>query len=239
MKASQRIDGGSNANQQIQAEGEVSAPFAVRGGISIAGDNHGIVVTSVPSDEHPPQTFNIAKKTRIPTPTSLIASMSALVTLIGFFTGAVTVKQFVDAIHSAARGLGLPAVGAESYWWAVATALAIGLGALGLQLVRFLRRNVLRLPKHWTFRAWAGIREASGRTYPYSLRLSMKCAKCANQKLRFMQIPARWTDYFDGNGTRTTRSVTEWASMAVCPRDDTHSVRVDVSGNDFDQPLPR
>lgn len=239
MKASQGIDSGGGANQQIQAAGKVTAPFAVGGGVSIAGDNHGIVVTSVPSGEHPPQTFNIAKKTRVPIPASLIASMSALVTLVGFFTGAVTVKELVDSFQSTVRGLALPSLDSETFWWIAATVVAFGLGALGLQLVRFLRRNVLRLPKRWTFRAWAGIREASGRTYPYSLRLSMKCAKCANQKLRFMQIPARWTDFFDGNGQRTKRSVTEWASMAVCPRDDSHSVRVNVSGNDFDQPLPR
>ncbi|PDQ36565.1 MAG: hypothetical protein B5766_00035, partial [Candidatus Lumbricidophila eiseniae] len=100
-------------------------------------------------------------------------------------------------------------------------------------------RNVLRLPKRPFFRAWAGIKEESGRTYPYSLRLAMRCPKCKNQKLRFQQIPETWVDFYDNTGKRTKRDVTKWAPMAVCPRNEEHSIRVDISGNDFDEALPR
>jgi len=98
---------------------------------------------------------------------------------------------------------------------------------------------VLRLPKRPFFRAWAGIKEESGRTYPYSLRLAMRCPKCKNQKLRFQQIPETWVDFYDNTGKRTKRDVTKWAPMAVCPRNEEHSIRVDISGNDFDEALPR
>lgn len=55
----------------------------------------------------------------------------------------------------------------------------------------------------------------------------------------FQQIPDAWVDHFDNTGKRAKREVTKWASMAVCPRDEAHSIPVDISGYDFDEARPR
>ncbi|PKQ30739.1 MAG: hypothetical protein CVT62_12385 [Actinobacteria bacterium HGW-Actinobacteria-2] len=238
MANTQRIGDNSSGNQQIYTHGDVTAPFAEGGSISIGGDNHGIVITSVPTPEEPQHTFDIIKKTRIPTPATLIGVVSSLITIAGFVTGGFSVKQLIDVYKSGGGFHGSSAVPTE-YWWLFGSLLAVFVSLIGWSFARFLRRNVLRLPKQWFFRAWAGIKEANGRTYPYSLRLSMRCPKCKNQKLRFQQIPEKWVDFYDGNGTHTKRDVTKWASMAVCPRNEDHSLRVDISGNDFDEALPR
>lgn len=234
----QRIAENSSGNQQIHTHGDVTAPFAKDGGISFGGDNHGIVITSVPTPEGPQHTFDITTKTRIPTPAAFIGVVSSLITIAGFVTGGFSIKQLIDAYRSSGAFNGSGASTAE-YWWLFGSVLAIIVSFIGLSFAMFLRRNVLRLPKLWFFRAWAGIKEASGRTYPYSLRLSMRCPKCKNQKLRFQQVPEKWVDFYDGNGKHTKRDVTKWASMAVCPRNEEHSIRVDISGNDFDEALPR
>jgi hypothetical protein len=148
--------------------------------------------------------------------------------------GGLSIKQLVD-IAVPGEGFDILRGTPPEYWWLVGSLLTVGVGLIGLSFFRFLRRNVLRLPKRWIFRAWAAIKEASGRTYPYSLRLAMRCPKCTNQKLRFQQVPG---DYYDiinlETGARKKRVVTRWASMAACPRNDEHSIPVDISGNDFD-----
>lgn len=238
MANTQRIGRNGSGNQQIQTKGDVTAPFADNGGVSFGGDNHGIVITSVPTQEEPRHTFDIIKKTRVPTPATLISVASGLITIAGFVTGGFSIKQLID-VYKSGSGFHASSGVPTAYWWLSGSLLAIIVGVVGWSFVRFLRRNVLRLPKQWLFRAWAGIREANGRTYPYSLRLSMRCPKCNNQKLRFQQKPEEWVDFYDGNGIHTKRDVTKWASMAVCPRNDKHSIRVDISGNDFDEALPR
>ena len=126
------------------------------------------------------------------------------------------------------------------YWWLAGSILAVFLGLTGLPFFRFRRRNVLALPRLWTLRAWAGIREETAGRTPYSLRLTMRCPQCKNQKLRFQRVPADGYDIIDlETHTRKKRVVTKWASMAVCPRNEEHSIPVDISGNDFDEALPR
>lgn len=238
MVNAQRIGDSSNGNQQIQTGGDVKAPFARGGGVAFGGDNHGIVVTSVPTSDEPRHTFDIVKKTRIPTPAALIGVVSGLITIAGFVTGAFSVKQLVD-IFASGSGFDISAGVPTAYWWLIVSVFVIAISLIGWSFFRFLRRNVLRLPKHPFFRAWAGIKEEDGVTYPYSLRLAMRCPKCKNQKLRFQQVPETWVDFYDNNGKRTKRDVTKWMPMAVCPRNEEHSIRVDISGNDFDEALPR
>jgi|GEM_PF-2188598 len=239
MEQGQHIGKHSNGNQQIRGEGYIRAPYATDGAISIAGDNHGILITSVPTAQEPQHTFDIAQKTRIPTPASIIGLVSGLITIVGFITGGLSIKQFMDVVTSG-KAFDLLAGPSQEYWWLFGSILTVGVGLLGLSFFKFLRRNVLRLPKWRVFRAWAGIKEENGQTYPYSLRLAMRCPRCSNQELRFQQVPA---DYYDiinlETGARKKRVVTKWASMAVCPRNNEHSIPVDISGNDFDGPLAR
>lgn len=235
MKQNQHIGDNSNDNQQIQAHGDVNTSSATNGGVSFTGHNQGIVITSVPTSEEPEHTFDIPKKSRVPVPASIIGVVSGLITIAGFVTGGFSVKQLVD-IMMAGAGLSAMSGPPPVFWWLIGSLLAIGFGLLGWTFFRFLRRNVLRLPKRWLFRAWAGIKEESGRTYPYSLRLAMRCPKCANQNLRFQQVPADGYDIVNLNtGARKKRVVTAWASTAVCPRNEQHSIPVDISGNDFDE----
>lgn len=238
MINTQHIGDNNDGSQQIQAEGNVTAPFARDGGIAIGGDNHGVVITSVPMPNEPQYTFDIVKKTRIPTPAALIGVVSGLITIAGFVTGGFSVKQLVD-VFTSGNGFDVSSGTPKEYWWLMASVLTIAISFIGWSFFRFLRRNVLRLPKRPFFRAWAGIKEENGRTYPYSLRLAMRCRKCKNQKLRFQQVPETWVDFYDSTGNRTKRDVRKWAPMAVCPRDEEHSIPVDISGNDFDDALPR
>lgn len=239
MKQFQSINDNSNDNQQIQADGDVNAPSAKFGGVSLTGDNHGIIVTSIPSFQEPQRTFKITKKSKFPVPASLIGTVSGLITIAGFITGGFSVMQLIDTVKvsSSFNSIsGLP----QSYWWLLGSVLTIGVGLIGWLFFRFLRRNVLRLPKRWVFRAWAGIRGANGRTYPYSLRLAMNCPKCKSQRLRFQQVPADGYDIINREtGAHKKRVTTKWAAMAVCPRNGDHSIPVDISGNDFDAALPR
>jgi hypothetical protein len=235
----QHIGDNSSGNQQIQADGDVTAPLANDGGISIGGDNHGVVITSVPRAEEPRYTFDITKKTRIPAPAALIGVISGLITIAGFVTGGLSIKQLINVFMSG-NGFNVMSGTPKEYWWLLVSVLVIAIGIIGWSFFGFLRRNVLRLPKRWWFfRGWAGIKEENGRTYPYALRLAMRCPKCKSQKLRFQQIPKTWVDFYDNTGKRTKRNVTKWASMAICPRDEAHSISVGISGNDFDEALPR
>jgi len=240
VQQSQRNGDNSNENnnQQIQASGDVGAPYAASGGVSFTGDNHGIVVTSFATKEEPQHTFNIPKKTRIPTPASLIGTVSGLTTLLGFVTGGFSVKQLVD-IATAGTDNTLMGSPPSVHWWLLGSLLTVAVGVFGLTYFRFLSRNVLRLPKWWVLRAWAGIKEEGGRTYPYSLRLAMRCPQCTDTNLRFQQVPAKWVDFYDSKGAHKKRTVTDWESMAVCHRDKNHSLRVNISGNDFDEAVSR
>lgn len=239
MINTQHIGDNNDGSQQIQAEGNVTAPFATDGGIAIGGDNHGVVITSVPMPNEPQHTFDIFKKTRIPTPAALIGVVSGLITIAGFVTGAFSVKQLLD-VFTSGTGFDVSSGVPTEYWWLMASVFTIAISFIGWSFFRFLRRNVLRLPKRPFFRAWAGIKEENGRTYPYSLRLTMRCPKCKNQKLRFQQVPAGGYDLIDTQtGARKKTVVTKWAPMAVCPRNEEHSIPVDISGNDFDDALPR
>lgn len=239
MKQSQRIGNNSNDNQQIQAEGDVNASSATSGGVSLNGDNHGIIVTSIPTSEEPQHTFEIPKKTKIPTPASLIGTISGLTTIAGFVSGGFSINQLIDTFKTgfSFNNMSGPPL---AYWWLLGSMLTIAIGLIGWSFFRFLRRNVLRLPKRWIFRAWAGIREGNGSTYPYSLRLAMSCPKCKSQKLRFRQVPLDGYDIVNlETGTRKKTVITKWAPMAVCPRNEDHSIPVDISGNDFDEALAR
>lgn len=239
MKQFQRIGDNSNDNQQIQADGDVNAPSAATGGVSLTGDNHGIIVTSIPTSEEPQHTFEIPKKTKIPMPASFIGTVSGLITIAGFVTGGFSVKQLIDTFK-ASTSFDVMGGPPQAYWWLLGSIFTIAIGLMGWSCFRFLRRNVLRLPKRWIFRAWAGIREGNGRTYPYSLRLAMSCPKCKNQKLRFQQVPADGYDIINlETGARKKSVIMKWAPMAVCPRNEDHSLPVDISGNDFDEALPR
>ncbi|MDJ0357664.1 hypothetical protein QMG52_16575 [Paenarthrobacter sp. PH39-S1] len=235
---SQSTGGNSNHNQQIQADGDVNAPSAMDGGVNIGGNNFGVVITSIATADEPRRSFEVSKKTRIPIPASLIGTVSGVITIAGFITGGFSVKQLIDVYLS---GNGFDAVGGLPHgpWWFLGSMIMIVFGLIGWLFFRFLHRNVLRLPKLWIFRAWAGIKEENGRTYPYSLRLSKRCPECRNQKLHFQQVPEKWLDFYDNTHTHTKRKVTDWASLAVCPRHSEHSIPVDISGNDFDEALPR
>lgn len=239
MTTTQHIGDSNDGIQQIQADGDVTAPFAKDGGVAIGGDNHGVVITSATTPDEPKYIFDITKKSRIPAPAALIGLISGLITITGFVTGGFSVKQLIDVFRSGESlnvGIGMP----TEYWLLFASFLTVAISFIGWSFFGFLRRNVLRLPKRWFFRAWAGIKEENGRTYPYSLRLAMRCPKCKNQKLRFQQVPAGGYDLIDTQtGARKKTVVTKWASMAVCPRDADHSIPVDISGNDFDDALPR
>lgn len=225
-------------HQQINTAGSVNAPFAAPGGISFGGSNHGILITSVATTEAPQHIFDITKRRRLPTPVSALGTASAIITLTGFATGAFSAKELIEGSvsNSAATDLGGSAPTLLTGLLAVAL---IGIGAAGIMFVLFLRRNVLRLPRLWFFRAWAGIREQNRRTYPYSLRLAMDCPSCQTRKLRFRQVPASWVDFYNAKGKHTKRTVTNWQSVAECKRNPQHSLFVDISGNDFDKPQAR
>lgn len=237
--ASQHIGDDSNQNQQINANGNANTASATTGGISITGDNHGIVVSSIPTPAEPKRTFTIAKKTRIPASAPLIGTVSGLITIGGFISGGISIKQLVDATFTG--DFFDPNGGPHAAtWWAFGSLIFIVAGIAGLVLFKFLRRNVLHLPKHRFFRAWAGIKEESGRTFPYSLRLRGKCDKCANQNLLFTMVPSDGHKLVDlETGAIKKHIVTKWAPQATCPRDDSHSIPVDISGNDFDASLAR
>lgn len=125
--------------------------------------------------------------------------------------------------------------------WAFASIMiAVSSLAIGIRLVCFLRKNVIRLPRSSKFRAWAGIREENGRTYPYSLRLALKCPKCHDKKMKFKMVPSSWVDFYDTKTRRRTgRHVQDWEPVALCTRNKEHSLLVDISDNDFDKPLKR
>lgn len=239
MTHSQHIGDSSSSNQQIQAPGDVNAQISQNGGVSIGGCNYGIVITSAQPPTEPQHTFDIAKNTRIPAPASVIAIVSGLITIVGFVTGIASMKQLFSTLTSNTDTSilhGPP----EEYYWLIVSMLIVIAGCAGFAFFRFLLKNVLRLPKRWFFRAWAGIKEESGRIYPYSLRLKMRCPECKNTKLRFKQAPAKWQDFYNTKtGGHIKRIVTERAPMAVCPRNEEHSIPVDISGNDFDDALPR
>lgn len=125
---------------------------------------------------------------RIPTPTSLIGAVSGLITIAGFATGVFSVEQLIGSVRSVSSvdvSSGIP----KDYWWVLGFLFTTVASVIGWSCFAFLRRNVLRLPEHSFFPAWAGVKEENGRTYPYALRLAMKCPKCKNQKPRSRQVP--------------------------------------------------
>ncbi|PDQ34396.1 MAG: hypothetical protein B5766_11315 [Candidatus Lumbricidophila eiseniae] len=138
MTNTQRIGDSSNGNQQIQADSDVTAPFAKDGGVAFGGDNHGIVITSVPTPEEPQHTFDIVKKTRIPTPAALIGVVSGLITIAGFVTGAFSVKQLVD-VFTSGSGFDVSSGMPKEYWWLMTSIFTIAVSIIGWSFVRFLR----------------------------------------------------------------------------------------------------
>ncbi len=236
------VDGLGNASrnengsgQQVNVGGDAHGPVVTGGGIHIGNGNSGIVITGFADGGGPEREFTIAKASRIPITSTWIGIVSGLVTIIGFVTGATSVSRLVGQFRD---GLGAaPAMDPAVPVGVLAAALLVAIGIGGFLIVRFLGRHVLRLPKRWG-RAWAGIRDESGRTFPYRLRLAAECDRCPGRRMRFVQIPETWVDHYQ-DGRRTKREVTKWLPVAVCSRNPEHRVVVDVSGNDFDSALPR
>lgn len=221
---------------QVHVGGDAHGPVVAGGGIHIGDGNTGIVITGFADDDGRKRNFTIAKASRVPVTATWIGIMSGVVTLIGFATGVTSVWQAVAAFRD-----GLSSAPPADPWtvaWLLGGVVLVAVGVAGFSSARFLRRHVLRLPRHWRARAWAGIRDGSGRTFPWRLRLAAECEHRPGRKLRFAQVPASWVDHYQG-GKTTRREVTEWQPVAICPRNPEHRVRVDVSGNDFDVALGR
>lgn len=236
------VDGPGNASrnenrrgQQVNVGGDAHGPVVVAGGITIGDGNSGIVITGFADGDEPKREFTIAKSSRIPIASNWIGIMSGLATLVGFVTGATSVSKLVEQLRG---GLSQSSLGPDVPIGILVGLVLIAVGIAGFAAVRFLRRHLLRLPKRWRGRAWAGIREESGRTFPYRLRLAAECEHCPGRKMRFAQVPETWVDHYQ-DGRRTRREVTKWMPVAVCSRNPEHRVAVDVSGNDFDSALPR
>lgn len=222
-----------DGNQQVRIGGDNHAPVTVAGVLAVGGDVSGnITIQSTPNYEGETHTFNISKKVRIPISSTTIGVISGLITILGFATGLNSIKEYVMTLKSSTFPTELPSYNNYLMHLLLPVPL-ITFGTLGVGFFKFLRKNILWLPKSWILPGWAGIKNEKGRTFPYLLRLSLKCPNCANQKLRFKRVPKGWVEFYDG---RTGR---KWGPMAVCPRNEEHSLDIDVSGNDFDQPLPR
>lgn len=233
---SQNIDG--DGNHQVQVGGDLTGPVIGQGGINIGDGNSGITITSIATTGQPKRRFDIKKKTRIPVPASAIGLISAILSIVGFTTGATSIAQLVTLARRGTLGAlrGTP----PQFGWLMVALVAFALSAFTFMFWRFLRRNVLWLPKRWVFRAWAGLKEESGRTYPYALRLSMLCPSCAGNQLRFNQVPIAFTDIIDsGSGNVIKRVPSGWGAKANCSRYAEHSLSVDLADNDFDAALPR
>ncbi|WP_194947952.1 hypothetical protein [Actinomyces trachealis] len=229
-----------DGNQQVRIGGDNHAPVTVAGVLAVGGDVGGdITIQSTPNHEGETHTFNISKKVRIPISSTMIGVISGLISILGFATGLNSVKEYLTALRSSTFPAEL--LSYNNYLThLLLPVLLITLGALGVRFFKFLRKNILWLPKSWILPGWAGIKNEKGRTFPYLLRLSLKCPNCTNQKLRFKRVPKEWVELYDTRtGRQMKRTVRKWGPMAVCPRNEEHSLDVDVSGNDFDQPLPR
>jgi len=236
------VDGPSNASrnenrhgQQVNVGGDAHGPIIGRGGIHIGDGNSGIVITGFADGDHPKREFTVAKSSRIPIASNWIGIISGLATIVGFVTGATSVSRLVSQLRGGLSGA-TPEPGVVIGIFVAFGLIAIGIS--GFSAVRFLGRHLLRLPRRWRGRAWAGIKEESGRTFPYRLRLAAECEHCPGRKMRFAQMPETWVDHYK-DGRRTRREVTKWMPVAVCSRNSEHRVRVDISGNDFDSALQR
>src|SRR5699024_1843121 len=93
-------------------------------------------------------------------------------------------RQIID-VFTSGSGFSVGSGMATAYWWFLASVFTIAISSIGWSFFGFLRRNVLRLPKCHFFRAWAGIKEENGRTYPYSLRLSRSEEHTSELQSRF------------------------------------------------------
>lgn len=220
---------------EFHVGGNVNGAMVARGGIHLGDGNSGIVINSYSEGEAPGEGFSIEKSTRVPISANWIGTVSGLVTVAGFVTGFTSWRELLAALK--AGNLWSASISSASVS-AIAAVLLVCLGFAGICAVKFLKRHVLRLPKNWRSRAWAGVRDERGRTFPHRLRLAMDCPKCPGRRMRFQQEPAAWNDYpRKGGGSR--REVTEWWPVAVCPRNPEHTLKVDVSGNDFEDPKLR
>ena len=228
--ARQAIENG-NGNQQLQVNGDNHAPTVLSGsGMAAAvGTFNGKIVVNQPAvDEGKFHTFDTKKKLRIPISSTTIGVVSGVVGIVSFLTGITSLWGLCDLLMSAVRAASAstldytsivgPAVRRISI--VVLVALIVVVCRKGWKLRSFLKNNIIWLPRHWRLWAWAGVKEENGRTFPYMLRLSMKCPECGGD-MRFMTLP-------DSK-----------APMAVCPRNVEHSIRVDVAKNDFREPLKR
>lgn len=226
-----------DGNQQVQAGRDVTAPVVGPGGFYIGDGNSGITITSVASDGQPKRTFNIKTKMRLPTPASVIGVTSGVLTIVSFVTGYSSVtKLFTDFPRGDVGTSGVP----SEAWWLLGSLLILAASISLFYFWRFVRRHVLWVPKSSLFPAWAGLKEGSGRTYPYALRLSMKCPSCTDRKMRFKRVPTRFNVVSDQRTGRVLKRVPiGWEAMAVCSRYKEHNLRLDLADNDFDAPMER
>ncbi|QWL28565.1 hypothetical protein E2R33_08130 [Rathayibacter toxicus] len=234
-----RISGGAhNGNQHVQAGNDITGPIVGHGGIHIGDGNSGITITSLATPDRPKETFDIVKRTRIPVSTSVIGALSGILSIIGFVTGASSFPELITRpINGTFTDLSGFSVLCVQFLGSLVI-LAIALALLGWW--KFLRRNILWLPKSPIFRAWAGLKEETGRTYPYALRLAKKCPNCADRNLRFMRVPIEYLEFRNPQtGEITKRVPTKWEARAVCSRYENHYMRINLAGNDFDRPLRR
>lgn len=208
---------------QMQVEGNSYGSVTVGNGVAVTGVvNGGVTIRSGPDREGQVHRFDIARKVRIPVFAEAVGAISGVISIIGFVLGASSLGESLKAVLSV-RGWVDPAHSVRIFIGTLFIVLSVYILVLGVRCCSFLRKNILHLPKRWYLPACAGIRNERGRTFPYLLKLSLKCPKCANRNLRFKRVQ-------DGN---------LWIPMAVCTRHGSHSLPVDISDNDFDRSLPR
>lgn len=218
-------------NQQVQAHGDVTGPVIGRGGIHIGDGNSGITITSIASPGRPKRTFEIKKKTRVPVSSAAVGTVASALAIVSFATGATSIADLVGRIQQG----GIAAASTAPTGWLFGAAVLFAVAMMLFALVRFLRRHVLWVPKSSLLPAWAGLKEQSGRTFPYALRLAMKCPSCSNEKLRFKQVPTRFNEIIDlRSGKLVKRTPAEWTPMAACRRYEEHNIPLDLADNDFD-----
>ncbi|OJX94354.1 MAG: hypothetical protein BGO96_15770 [Micrococcales bacterium 73-15] len=241
---SQRATTGRES-QSVQVGRDMKGAIVGQGGIHIGdGNSGGISITTLAAGDEPRPTFQVESRKRVPLSSRVLGALATLVTLIGFGTGAYSLRDLAALF----RGVGsdgvtsplasAPQVLLPSPGVTIVALLLIVVGALGFRFVHFLGRHLLHLPRWSGARAWAGIKNERGVTHPYSMRLVMECPRveCQGRAMRFRRVPATWVA--TGNPLKP-RHVTSWSSVAQCPRDSRHDLAVDLADNDFDHALAR
>lgn len=219
--------GDDNSGAQNVGDGDVYGPMLGKNGhftgISIGKARdigklaESITIHSLAEPGKPIQTFSVKKMRIHATPASVLAVVSSIITVATFFTGGMTIRQLWEGLHNSFQlpqgAFGIP----TAYWWLLAFVLSTMLTAVGWGIFKFLRQHVLWVPRFPIFRALAGVRTRDGKTRLASFRLSGTCIECPQRNLRFRR---------DEHGPK-----------AICPRHSSHTVYIDITKNEFDEPI--